>query len=108
MKLIDFDKKIAEVEGGLVSSVQKAAMPKKEVVVNEHRLKLALKVISNELLKDPVIVSMMSLRNDPTPKSLESFIATVKQYLDYATAVRYREYFNEVFVQKEVKDDQTV
>ena len=103
MKLIDFDKKIAEVEGDLVSSVQKAAMPKKEVVVNEHRLKMVLKVISNELLKDPVIVSLMSLRNDPTPKSQESFLGTVKTHIDYATAYRYREMFDGVFSEKEVR-----
>jgi len=108
MKLIDFDKKIAEVKEGFVSSVPKAAMPKTEVVVNEHKLKLVLKVISNELLKDPVILSLLSLRNDPTPKSMESFLATTKTYIDYATAVRYRELFSGIFMEKEVKNDQAV
>lgn len=107
MKLIDFDGKIAEVKGGLVDSVPKLEAPKK-VETNEVKLKLVLKVISNELLKDPVIVSLMAFRNSPSPASMKAFLATVKTYVDYATAVRYREMLKDIFVEKEVKNDQTV
>ena len=108
MKTIDFDAKIIEVQGELAQNVPKAKAPVKDFDVNIHRLKLALKVISNELLKDPVLVSLMAFRNDPTPKSMESFLATVKMYIDYATAVRYRETLSNLFVAKEIKNDQVV
>lgn len=107
MKTIDFDAKILSLKETLVKNVPKAAMPVTTTVVDKTRLAYVIKVISAELLKDPVIVSLMSLRNDPTPQSVESFLETVKDKIDYATKQRYKEMLDGVFV-KEKKNDQTV
>jgi hypothetical protein len=104
MKTIDFDQKIREVASDLVVVVPKSAMPVKSYAVNESCLKTALKIIADELLKDPVIKSMMDLRNNPTPSNQEIFLSNVKENIDYPTKVRFQELLNGVFIYKEATD----
>jgi len=104
MKLIDFDKKIKEIRVDLVKIVPKAEKPVVNFIINDLKLKTVLKIIADELLKDPVIVSMMAFRSAPSPQSQESFLKTVGTNIDYATAARYKELFKDIFTFKENTD----
>lgn len=108
MKTIDFDKKKADVEQELADFLPQAITPNTEVVINNSRLVVAIRVISNELLKDPVVQAMMILRNNPSPASMEAFLKTVRLHLDNATARRYKDLLDGVFTTKEVKNAQAV
>ena len=106
MKIIDYDSKIVSIKEMLATKapVTKASP---NMVVDKARLKVAVQIISSELLKDPVLVSLMSLRNHPTQQSVDSFLTTVKDKIDHATARRYREILDQLFVE-EKKNDQIV
>ena len=106
MKTIDYDSKIKAVQDRYIKDVPKAAAPIK-TVVDKAKLAVVIKIISGELLKDPVLVSLMAMRNDCTPQSVDSFLVTVRDKIDHATGRRYREMLEEVFVQ-EKKNDQNV
>lgn len=106
MKTIDYDSKIKSVKELLVETIPRAKMPPKKVV-DKQLLAEAIKVISNELLKDPVLVSLMALRSNPTKENVDSFLTTVKDRIDHATARRYRELLELIFVE-EKKNDQNV
>ena len=107
MKTIDFDSKIAAVKEQFAKDVPKASLPVVKTAVNLTKMKAVIKIISNELLKDPVLVSLMSLRNNPTPQSIESFVTVVKDKIDYATRLRYKQMLDETLIE-EKKNDQTV
>jgi len=107
MKTIDFDSKITAVKEQFTKDVPKASLPVVKTAVDLAKMKVVIKIISNELLKDPVLVSLMTMKNDPTPQSIESFLTVVKDKIDYATRLRYKQMLDETLVE-EKKNDQTV
>lgn len=106
MKTIDFDSKMKSIKELLAEKVPVVKVPPKKVI-NKARLTAVIKIISNELLKDPVLVSLMALRSDPTEASAAAFLSTVRDKIDHATGRRYKELLDEIFVE-EKKNDQRV